>query len=67
MNLNRHSYREDVLFVIALLVPAIFATARYFQSDGEMTQIAQAQATSVAAQSHAPAQVVVAAAQARGR
>jgi len=67
MNLNRRSYREDALFVIALLVPAIFATARYVQSDREMTQIAQAQAAPVVAQSHAPAPLIVAAVQTRGR
>jgi hypothetical protein len=67
VNLNRRSHREDALFVIALLVPAIFATARYVQSDREMTQIAQAQAASVVAQSHEPARLVVAAVQTPGR
>ncbi|HWY72158.1 MAG TPA: hypothetical protein VNW98_00840 [Burkholderiaceae bacterium] len=43
MNFNRRSYREDLLFVIALLVPAVFAGARYFESEAQMTQIAQAQ------------------------
>jgi hypothetical protein len=62
MNLNRRSHKEDALFVIALLVPAIFAGARYIESDHQMTQIAQAQtrATQVAVQSHTPAPVVVA-------
>ncbi|MBV8210929.1 MAG: hypothetical protein JO133_12800 [Burkholderiaceae bacterium] len=62
MNMNRRSCREDTLFVIALIVPAVFATARYFQSDHEMTRIAQAQAISVAAADHAPSQLVLAAA-----
>ncbi len=62
MNLNRRTHREDALFVIALLVPAIFATARYLQSDREMTQIAQAQASSVVVQGNAPAPLMVAAA-----
>jgi uncharacterized membrane protein affecting hemolysin expression len=44
MNFNRRSHREDVLFVIALLVPALFAGARYLESDHQMTQIAQARA-----------------------
>jgi uncharacterized membrane protein affecting hemolysin expression len=60
MNLNRRSHKEDVLFVLALLVPAIFAGARYIESDHQMTQIAQAQtrATSIAVE--APASVLVA-------
>jgi hypothetical protein len=61
MNLNRRSRTEDALFVIALLVPAIFAGARYVESDRQMTQIAQAQAhTAVARESHTPAPVLVA-------
>jgi len=69
MNLNRRSRKEDALFVIALLVPAIFAGARYIESDRQMTQIAQAQthATSVAAESRLPASVLVAKAETRGR
>jgi hypothetical protein len=69
MNLNRRSHKEDALFVIALLVPAIFATARYLESDRQMTQIAQAQtrATSVALDSHKPSPVLVAKADAGGR
>jgi hypothetical protein len=43
MNFNRRTHREDLLFVIALLVPAIFAGARYFDSDTQMMQIVQAQ------------------------
>jgi hypothetical protein len=55
MNFNRRSYREDVLFVIALLVPAVFAGARYFESDAQMTQIAQAQHQTAEAASAAQA------------
>jgi hypothetical protein len=43
MKFNRRGYRDDLLFVIALLVPAIFAGARYLESDRQMTEIAQAQ------------------------
>jgi Flp pilus assembly protein TadG len=61
MNLTRRSHKEDALFVIALLVPAIFAGARYVESDRQITQIAQAQArTAVAVESHTPAPVLVA-------
>ena len=42
MKFNRRGYRDDLLFVIALLVPAIFAGARYLESDRQMTEIAQA-------------------------
>ncbi len=44
MNFNRSGHRDDWLFVIALLLPAVFAGARYFESDRQMTQIAHAQA-----------------------
>ena len=46
MKFNRRGYRDDLLFVIALLVPAIFAGARYLESDRQMTEIAQAQVKS---------------------
>lgn len=52
MNMNRRSRREDALFVIALLVPAIFAGARYHDSSREMTLIAQHQAAVQVAVSH---------------
>jgi hypothetical protein len=52
MNMNRQSRREDVLFVIALLVPAIFAGARYHESNHEMMLIAQHQAAVQVAASH---------------
>jgi hypothetical protein len=42
MNMNRQSRREDVLFVIALLVPAIFAGARYTESTQQMALVARA-------------------------
>jgi hypothetical protein len=69
MNINRRSHREDALFVIALLVPAIFAGARYVESDRQVAQIAQArpQAVSVAFENHAPARLVLAEAGTRGR
>jgi hypothetical protein len=57
MNLNRRSHTEDALFVIALLVPAIFAGVRYLESERQITQIAQAQtrAASVALERRKPA------------
>jgi hypothetical protein len=69
MNFNRRSHREDALFVIALLVPAIFAGARYVESDRQMDQIAQArsQAAVVVFERHAPAPLVVAQTETRGR
>lgn len=60
MNLNRRSHKEDVLFVLALLVPAIFAGARYIESDHQMTQIAQAQTRATAIAVEAPAPVLIA-------
>lgn len=54
MNTNRRSHREDVLFVLTLLVPAFFAGARYVQSDHEMTLIAQAASVQVAQALHTP-------------
>jgi len=40
-----HSYhQDDVLFVIALLLPAVFAGFRYAESDREMDQLARAHA-----------------------
>ncbi len=69
MNFNRRNRYEDVLFVIALLVPAVLSGARYIESDRQITQIAQAksQAAMLAAEkSRAPAPVVVARAEPRG-
>jgi hypothetical protein len=68
MNFNCRSHREDALFVIALLVPALFAGARYIESEHQMTQIAQAQqhTVQVASAKHAPAPVVLAQTQSQG-
>ena len=41
MHFTRHC--DDALFVIALVVPAAVSTARYFESERQMTQISQAQ------------------------
>ena len=57
MNMNRQSRCEDILFVIALLVPAIFAGARYQESNREMTLIAQHQAAVQVAVSHGESKV----------
>jgi hypothetical protein len=56
MNFHRRSHVEDALFVIALLVPAVFGGARYLETDRETTVIAQAHtpAPSVAAAATAP-------------
>jgi len=69
MNINRRSHLDDALFVIALLVPAFFAGARYVESDRQMTQIAQArsQTAVVAVERHAPAPLVIARSETRGR
>ena len=69
MNFNRRSHREDALFVIALLVPAVFAGARYVESDRQIAQIAQArsEAAVVAFENHARVPLVVAWAQIPGR
>jgi hypothetical protein len=69
MNFNRRSHMEDALFVIALLVPAIFSGARYVESDRQMTQIAQARShvAPVALEGKAPATVVLAKADSRPR
>ena len=69
MNFRRPGCMDDVLFVIALLVPAIFATARYFESDRQMTEIAQAQSqrAAVASANSAQAHLRVASAERRGR
>ncbi|HEY4038788.1 MAG TPA: hypothetical protein VGM15_08200 [Burkholderiaceae bacterium] len=46
MNFKRPRHREDVLFVIALVIPAVLSAARYFQTERQMTQIARAQSAS---------------------
>jgi hypothetical protein len=43
MNFKRRGSWDDALFVIVLIVPAALSTARYFESERQMTQIAQAQ------------------------
>jgi len=43
MNISRRSRIEDVLFVIALMVPAVIAGARFVETDRQIEQIAQAQ------------------------
>jgi hypothetical protein len=61
MNFNRPGHRDDVLFVIAILVTAVVTGARYFESDRQMDQIARAhaQAVSIAVEgkAHAPMRV----------
>lgn len=41
MNFRRRSHWDDILFVTALVLPATMSTARYFESERQMTQIAQ--------------------------
>lgn len=62
MNFNRRSHLEDALFVITLLVPAVFATVRYIETNRQLEQIAQAQSrsVSVAVDNHAPSSEVYA-------
>jgi len=69
MNFKFSPHRDDVLFVIALLLPAVFAGARYVQSDREMTQIVQArtQAQLAADKTHSPASQRLAYAEAQRR
>jgi len=43
MNISRRSRHEDVIFAIALLVPALIAGARLVETDRQIEQIAQAQ------------------------
>jgi len=54
MNMNRQNRRDDVLFVIALLVPAIFAGARYTQASQEMALIARSDAAVQVVQAQTP-------------
>jgi len=44
MNFKRASHREDVLFTIALVIPAVLSAARYLENEQQMTQIVRAQA-----------------------
>ena len=43
MDFNRSGHRDDLMFVVAVVLPMLAAGARYLQSDQEITQIAQAQ------------------------
>ena len=43
MNFKLHTRYDDFLFVIALLLPCVFAGARYLESNREVVQVAQAQ------------------------
>ena len=56
MNFKFAPHRDDALFVIALLLPAVFAGVRYVESDREVTQLVQArtQAQLAAAKTHSP-------------
>jgi hypothetical protein len=69
MNFNRSGHRDNLLFVILLLLPAIFAGARYFESERQMNQIAQVQAKheSVAGTNPVQASVRIADAHGNGR
>jgi hypothetical protein len=60
MNFNRRSHIEDLLFVIALVVPAVVGGARYLEMDQDRMLIAKAHAPvmSVANTSPAPAHAV---------
>jgi len=54
MNFRRTRHREDVLFVIALVIPTVLSAVRYFQTERQMMQIVRAQAgiTQVAQAAH---------------
>ena len=60
MNFSRRSRFEDLLFVVALLVPAVLSGARFVETDREMTQIAQAAAKSTELAAQTPETIVVA-------
>jgi hypothetical protein len=61
MNFSRQSRLEDILFVIALMVPAFFSGARYLETDRQLEQIARAGThATVLAAVHAPAPIVLA-------
>jgi hypothetical protein len=66
MKFNQRHF-DDWLFVICLLVPLVFATARYFESERTMDQIAQAQEQRRLAAEPKPAPVRLAYAQSHGR
>jgi hypothetical protein len=54
MNFKRPRHREDILFVIALVIPAVLSAARYFETEQRKTQIARAQSASAQVALHAP-------------
>jgi hypothetical protein len=61
MNFSRPNRREDILFVIALLVPAFFSGARYLETDRQLEQIAHAATHgTVLAAARAPAPIALA-------
>ena len=41
MNVSRHSLFDDLLFVMVLLLPPVFAGARYVESDPQLAHIFQ--------------------------
>jgi hypothetical protein len=69
MKFNRSTNKDDLLFVIALLLPAVFAGARYVESSREMDLIAAVhpQAQAVARDGHRPERLHLAYAQSHGR
>jgi hypothetical protein len=69
MKFNFFAHRDDWLFVIVLLLPAVVAGTRFLQSEREMTQIVQAraQAELAAADSKTPKNTHLALAQSQGR
>lgn len=69
MNFRNHGYTDDWLFVIALLLPVVFAGTRYFEARHEMVQIAQARShgAPTAEDSRARTDIHLAYAQSHGR
>jgi hypothetical protein len=54
MNFNRQRHREDVLFVIALVIPAVLSMTRYVETQRQITQIARAQSQTQVAHAARP-------------
>jgi uncharacterized membrane protein affecting hemolysin expression len=69
MKFDRFSHKDDALFVMALLLPALIAGARFFKSEHEMDQIAQARqhATMLAGDHRPPADLRIAVARNEAR
>lgn len=67
MKFDRSGNKDDWLFVIALLLPAVFAGARFLESDRQMTQIAQAHAKHESVAKNSPVRVPVRVAEAERR